>query len=446
MMVMTHWTIAFASALLMLSIGEVQGTNLRNGVSYESGVDNSEDGIFEVLEERRRLCYDDPYLKYLHFNANLGSTSFEDCEWVGADKPDRCILPATNGRIQNTVLDGTTPLQLKHLCPKACGECEPPLEAAAAAEEEEPPLEAAAAAEEEEELDREIYNPPTDDLTAQQIKELEIKLRRQKMNQKKKRKGKKPCPCPEGTPHGGNGGGGGDGSDPGDPTDPGGPIAAPVAAPTMAPLIPQTMVPTTDSTFSGSSSGTWTGSWSSTWTGTSTSTFVYTSEFTTTGTVGASWSGSFSGTDFTPDINAVISGQESSINKKEANKRLAITLSVIPLLLLLLVFYCLIRRMRASREGKAESDTDDSEGGDFPIHKTKSVDSAGSRFLRVLGYFNGRQDDSRCDVHHCTSATCEICANDTPKQVRSIDSYRDEYDRTKEERRKERYMVNEVEC
>jgi hypothetical protein len=118
-------------------------------------------------------------------------------------------------------------------------------------------------------------------------------------------------------------------------------------------------------------------------------------------------------------------------------------LSVVPLLLLLLVFCCLLRKLKKAKRGKDDEDTDDSDEG-YPIHKTKSADSSGSRFIKVLGYFNGRQDDARTDVHRCSSALCDVC-DPTPRQVLSVDSYNGVYGTSKLEER-ERYLIREVEC
>lgn len=127
---------------------------------------------------------------------------------------------------------------------------------------------------------------------------------------------------------------------------------------------------------------------------------------------------------------------------------LAIILTVIPLVLLLLVICCLLRWKKRRAGIKEDPDTDDSDT-EYPIHKTKSADSDESRFKKVLGYFNGRQDDARTDVHICTSATCEVCDH-SPRRVMSVDSYTDELANPTTLEEGERYRVKdrvkEMEC
>ena len=106
----------------MLSLGESHGRKLQ----YMGGVDiGGEDGIDELEQQLAWLCTDDPYLKYLHFNANRGTTSFQDCSRVAESPTDRCTLQGSNGgrsEIQST--DGaTSAFLLSDACRLSCGLC-----------------------------------------------------------------------------------------------------------------------------------------------------------------------------------------------------------------------------------------------------------------------------------------------------------------------------------
>jgi len=488
-----------ASALLLLSLRVAQGLDENTTGASEIG----EDGIIEVELELARLCTDDKFLKYLHFDANHGSTSFKDCSWVQEDYDVRCKLKAKKekpnekkvGR-KGGLSDQKTPLILRDICPLACGLC--PTAPLKLKPERNMDL-----------LEAEFL---TADLTVEEIKELDERRRRRKRNRKKKKKNRKPCPtCPNGEGHNdgdgddrGNvdGDGDGDGDDDGDDNpqpQPGdgdgngngngpGPQPQPqpgdgngngndgVGSNTFAPsevprisdaptisvstlttfsgTIATTMIDTPEETnqesqqesqqgtqkvtTAGTTAGTTDITSSASWTGTESGSWTGTESGSWTGTVSGTWSGSWTGTtsgtatDSTippaANIDALISGQESSVDKSSKNRMLAIFLSVVPLLLLLLLFSCcLLRKMKSAEEKEKGDDesTDDSDDG-YPIHKTKSCDSLGSRILKVLGYFNGRQNDSRTDVHRCTSAVCDVCDN-RPIQVMSLDSYNDDY-------------------
>ena len=416
----------------MLLLGKSQGQkpkNIGGVVGATSGVDidiefTAEDGMDEIEQELARLCIDDPYLKYLHFNANLGSTSFEDCTWVRDSPDERCELQSSNGGSHEIGRSTTpTPSLLRDICPLSCGLCPTNY------------------LNPETDIDRN-GNVSTDDLTMEQIKELEIRLRRQKQNLKKKRKGRKPCPCPDGQDPNGQGHGGGGDNDIGDQSSP------LEQSPTQTPgTDPPTSLPTSSFSSTSSYTGSWTssyaGSWSSSYAGSWTSSYTgsYTSSWTSTTEDGA------------VIIGSVITGQQSSQNNNGITNRtkLIIALSVIPIVILLLVCCCLIRRAKKmadksdnNKSGGDDSDTDESESR-YPIHKTKSCDSEESRFAKVLGYFNGRQDDARTDVHVCTSAVCETCNHRSPRRVMSLDSYQDELAMSKVEEG-ERYRVKQVEC
>jgi hypothetical protein len=425
----THFTrIALSSVLLMLLLGKSQGRQPKNAggvVGATSGVDidiefTVEDGMEEIEQELARLCIDDPYLKYLHFNANLGSTSFEDCTWVRDSPDERCELQSSNGG-SHEIGRSTTPLPslLRDICPFSCGLCPTNY------------------INPETDIDRN-GNVSTDDLTRKQIKELEIRIRRQKQNLKKKRKGRKPCPCPDGQDPNGQGHGGGGGNDTGVQSSP------LEESPTQTPgTDASTSSPTSSITSTTSFEGSYTGSWTSSYTGSWTTSFTSSSTSSSTSTPA----------DGGAIIGSVITGQQSSQNNNGITNRtkLIVALSVIPIVLLLLVCCCLIRRAKKiadksdnNKSGGDDSDTDESDSR-YPIHKTKSCDSEESRFAKVLGYFNGRQDDTRTDVHVCTSAVCETCNPRSPRRVMSLDSYQDEFAMSKVEEG-ERYRVKEVEC
>lgn len=417
----THGTqIAMTSVLLVSFRGGAHAT-IGSFMNTRSSVfDVSNENTMEEIEEQfARLCINDPYLKYLHFDANLGSTSFEDCTWVGESPDDRCILHASNGG-QSTI-GSTTPTLLRDICPLSCGLCPPEL------------LDYASRA-----TEREDNFLTDDEITLEEIKELEIKLRRKKRNFKTKRKGRKPCPCPDGHNHGG-----GDGEEQGD-----GPI---IPSPTEAPTDPGTEMPTYFPTYSDTSSATseetteatLAVSFSATSSITSTYTSVYTSTFTTSNTLSSTEIGNGS------VITSVVSGQKSISNGSQ-NRRVIVSLSVLSALLLLLTFYCLAcwRKKRNAEEGnkdvsdEEDSDTDES-APEYPIHKTKSADSVDSFLQRVLVHFNGQRDDARTDVHTCTSAVCDVC-NNTPRRVMSVDSYSNQ--RRKKKETQDRYRTKEMEC
>lgn len=93
---------------------------------------------------------------------------------------------------------------------------------------------------------------------------------------------------------------------------------------------------------------------------------------------------------------------------------------------------------------KLEDDTDES-NDEYPILKTKSAESIGSRFLKVIGYFNGRQDDERVNVHRCNSAICDVCEPQA-SQVMSMDSYDVIFENATTVEEGDRYRAKEVEC
>lgn len=442
--------------MLLLSIGEAQGrkkkerdiesgsealvktTKAVGGASKKEGTGSegkkknqkpkkkgvsSEDGLEEVQQERGRLCVDEPFLKYLHFDANHGSTTYKDCEWVGEFPHERCELEVSpSTRIE--------PVKLKDKCPSSCGLCPEVL------------LEA----ETDEERNAEIT---AGDLSAAELKELE-REKRQKRNEKKKRKGRKPCPCPDeeeqsDTPT----------EAPISGLDTSSPTLSPVSAPVSVPfptLTPTSQVATREPTsFPTFGDTTYSPTVSTSSTSTSTSTGSGTLYGTFSGTLYGTFSGTLSGSSSTSFPNtstlssstdngavaAVIDGQQSSVSGSN-NRRLAIILSVVPLMLLLLIFFCLLRMMK-KRKNKVV-DVDDTP---YPIHKTKSAESGTSRFFRVLSNFNGRQDHERTDVHRCSSALCHTCDPSIPHRVMSVDSYKDEYTIVKPAEG-ERYRVDEI--
>ena len=377
--------------------------------------DDSEDGLKEIEQELERLCNDTPDLQYLHFNANHGSTSIKDCSWVGEKPFNRCELEVDGGfgKEKKEVSSKKTPLLLRDVCPLSCGLC--PTD----------PLD-----QQDPHLDFTDSQLDSDDLTMEQIKKIEERRRRRKRNRKKKKKNRKPCPCPEEE----------DNSD--------APTSIPVTdSPTGSPI--STPSPTRTVTDAPTPAITLTS------TQTSTSTFTSTSTSTSTSTITSSNSFSSSnrlsiigGSLGDPIVAAVVSGQESGVNKKKYNRTLVIVLATAPLLLLLLLIFCCIRhRLKQSHKDYLEennSDESDEEDEDFLIHKVKSVDSLGSRLLRVLGYFNGRENDARTDVHQCNSAVCEVCSPRIQQPVMSIDSYTDMYSGPRGQRG-ERYKVREEE-
>lgn len=446
--------VAASSTLLVLSLGGSYGRRLNTsrGIIGEATVDIAGDNDIEDLEQELAwLCSDDPYLAYLHFNANLGTTSYQDCAWVAASPTDRCMLQAstttsTSGRSSVELNDGsTTGYLLQDACPLSCGLCPTDI------------------VNPETDIDRD-GNLSTDDLTWEQIKELEIRLRRRKQNLKRKRKGRKPCPCPDGQHDGGgggnnngggnNGGGGGGGDDFDFITE--APQESSVPRTTPSPTVmlgPDADEPTYYPTFADTSAPTVGGTQQVTSELTSGYTSEYTSEYTSmyTSEYTAMYTSQYT-SEYTQDnaavIGAVISGQQSSsVNNGSATRRLIVILvSAIIFMLLFMAlccFVCVMRRRAGGKGSRGDSDTDESDQVAYPIHKTTSANSDESRFRRVLRHFNGRQDDSRTDVHACTSVMCEVCDN-RPRRVKSVDSYKDEYALSKLE--EERYKVKEVEC
>eukprot|EP00535_Pseudo-nitzschia_heimii_P013613 CAMPEP_0197193964 /NCGR_PEP_ID=MMETSP1423-20130617/28375_1 /TAXON_ID=476441 /ORGANISM="Pseudo-nitzschia heimii, Strain UNC1101" /LENGTH=542 /DNA_ID=CAMNT_0042647301 /DNA_START=160 /DNA_END=1788 /DNA_ORIENTATION=- len=537
-----HWTTVLVAILLMVSMqtanAEEASTETLETEPEALGSDLVE-GNIEVVDQD--LCADDPYLNYLHFNANEGVTAFEDCQWVGLEPYDRCNLTATNGsqrqpkQTKAVPLDARSraqrgrkqqqPLKLRDLCPLSCGLCPTS------------PLVP--------QTDRDgVAGISPDDLTTEQLEELDLspeelevvkeiveEEHKHAKSRKRKKKEVKPCDCPDG-----NGGtvkhdkssptasptatqdrqpptGSGDSNTTPETTAPQ-QIATTVPTtsepvddtrPTPLPTGSPSSATTSTSTFSGTNSptdgtpGTDSGPGPDTSRPTSlattfptaaatdgltfaptaastaaatsgptsatlgptiasSSTNTWTSSFTSTSTM--TWSSTSSTTFLTTAadrddaaVSSVVEGQESSVNDKGVNRRtLAVVLSVVPILLLLLIFCC-VRRSKMKKRARrkklaAVEDTDDnSEYADedgYRIPKAKSTDSIGSRFMKVLGYFNGRQDDERNNVKRCTSSLCDAC-DEHPHQIMSVDSYENAFAMSKVTD-DDRYQVDEVEC
>lgn len=464
MLTKMHWTIAMASALLLLSLGVAHGKENITEAFERDGSDSIEDGIEEVDLELARLCTDASDLQYLHFNANMGSIVFKDCTWVGDQPGERCTLTLTDGQEDSkgnksskatatatartgkrTGRQTQTPLMLSDKCPLSCGLCpSAPLEPG--------------------QLETDSFVADlernadflTSDLTVKEIKLLDQAARRRKRNRKTKTKNKKPCNCPDGH-------GGGDGDDDDDDDESSTPTGNPSLRPslTLRPTVNPTLTPSlslltmaptagppvsaptvsptvTTSTSSSTSSSSGSTTTSTFWTSSS-STIWSSSSTTISSTSDSSVKAAVDGTA----ISAVQSGVNNQ--KRSKNRMLATVLSVVPLLILLLIFCCLVRkRKRTVPMNKLEDDTDESDD-EYPILQTKSADSIGSRFLKVIGYFNGRQNDEQVDVHRCKSAICDVC-DPQASQVMSMDSYDVIFENPTKVEEGERYRVKEVEC
>ena len=531
-----RWTNVLVSILLILSLETTYG--------QESATATESEDVESLVDP---LCEDDPYLKYLHFNANAGTTKYEGCDWVGEDPYERCSLQAspqsTNGKPKTTKkakaavsIVARTRAKRGRKGKEPDQQTELDLQTNREAPPEDPPEEPEQEPEQEPEPEQEIVElrslcplscglcptaplpPKTDtdgisglspeDLTTEEIegldlspKELEVveEERQQQVKVKVVKKVQK-CDCPDG--HDGD-----DENSPtaaptipgntGAPNAPRPPTAEPTTFPividsfppspdnrrtasptnlgpprTEPPTIPETLGPplstsrptpqptvnlnrppvpdSTDAptfaatafpTFAATapltSSTTWTSTWTSTWSSTGTSSFSGT--YSTTGTSSAPETAE-------AVIGAVLEGQEASINKSSTNRTLAIVLSVVPIIILLVVFWCLLRKMKQRARRKEDAaDTDDNseygDEGDHHLRKTRSADSIGSRFMKVLGYFNGRQSDQRNDVKRCASSLCDAC-DEHPHQIMSIDSYENAYVMSKSD---DKYEV-EVEC
>uniref|UniRef100_A0A7S4EQX6 ShKT domain-containing protein n=1 Tax=Pseudo-nitzschia australis TaxID=44445 RepID=A0A7S4EQX6_9STRA len=123
----------------------------------------------------------------------------------------------------------------------------------------------------------------------------------------------------------------------------------------------------------------------------------------------------------------VVNNRESSVGEGKNRMTLAISLSVallLLLLLLLLLYYCCCRKIRVGKNNQ-ESDTDDKENHDCPIHNTKSTESKGSRLIGfVVSTFNGRRNCPQVDVRRCNSGYCKSCEEeDDINRVKSVDTY-----------------------
>lgn len=470
---------------------------------------DSEDIFAKSPEQINKLCTDDSFLKYLHFNANRGITSFKGCDWVGEDPYVRCTLEATNGvttgatngveKVAKTTKTsgrrrlGRPPktsrqqeveqeveqevLLLKDFCPLSCGLCPTaPL----------PPQGELIAD------NLTLKEFMLIDLSPNQLEIFEDERPRPNGNGPKKPKKVKPCDCP-GADHNGDITIGPDDKIPPTQTPPPTPTTiidetpTPTLPPTQNPTLPPsfsssspttvpaiavTSAPTASETIGGTNSGTSSTTssetssetWSGSTGGTSIGSFGATTSGTTSVTTSATTSGTSTGSSAqNAAIDSIITGQQSSLNNRSRNRKLAIFLSVVPILILLLVCCCLLRRKKRraeQRKNAAVEDTDnsDDEEADYPIHKTKSADSIGSRFKKAFAFFNGRQDDERTDVRRCNSSFCNVCGDGpcdhhSPRRILSVDSFDNQTTATFFKPGKDRYrmanedrMSNEVEC